>query len=138
MMRRLSAIVLVAVLALTGCAGESDYPPETASTLQSQVLLVSQSAQAGDPATAVRQLDELVVLVRDALAKGTITQARHDSILAAIELVRLDLEAAQAALEEQQRQLELEQQQQEEQQREDDKPGKGNDKPGKGDGDEDD
>lgn len=125
----LSSAIVLAVL--TGCAQQStEYPAETASALQSQVLLVSESAADGDPETALVRLDELEASVKDALARETITQERYDSIIASITLVRADLESAIAAIEEQQR-LEEEKRQEEDKkgnddEGEDDKPGKGN------------
>lgn len=125
----LSSAIVLAVLA--GCAQQStEYPAETASALQSQVLLVSESAADGDPETALVRLDELEASVKDALARETITQERYDSIIASITLVRADLESAIAAIEEQQR-LEEEKRQEEDKkgnddEGEDDKPGKGN------------
>lgn len=129
-MAMVSSAIVVAVL--TGCAQQStQYPAETASALQSQVLLVSESAAAGDPRTALVRLDELEASVKDALARETITQERYDSIIASISLVRVDLENAIAAIEQQR--LEEEQKRQEEEKKgnddkegDDDKPGKGN------------
>jgi hypothetical protein len=131
MMRRLAPVVIAAALVLGGCAADDDYPAATSQALQAHVLEVTESAASGDPAAALTRLDELVVLVKDALARETITAERHDSILAAVELVRIDLEAAIAAIEK-------------EQQENEEKPGKGpgndkppkEDKPGKGDEDD--
>jgi hypothetical protein len=115
MIRRLFPIAIAAALVLSGCAADDDYPAATAQTLQAHVLEVTQSAASGDPAAALKRLDELVVVVKDALARETITAERHDSILSAIDLVRVDLEAAIAAIEQ-------------EQQENEEKPGKGPDK----------
>ena len=124
------ATAVLCVAALTGCAQESsEYPAETASALQAQVLLVSESAAAADPATALVRLAELEAGAKDALARETITPERYESIIAAIALVRVDLETAVALIEQQQ--LE-EQQRQEEENKDGDKGNDDEDKPGKG------
>lgn len=95
MMRLLTALVGAAlVVALAGCAATAaDYPAEVASGLQQQVLGATAAAADSDYEAALARLDELEVAVADALARDSITQARGDSILAAIALVRADLEA---------------------------------------------
>lgn len=95
MMRLLSALIGVALaLTLAGCAGTAtDYSTPVASALQQQVLAATNAAAEGDYESALTRLDELEASVADALARGSISQARGDSILAAIALVRADLEA---------------------------------------------
>ncbi len=95
-MRRITGALICATLALAlaGCAGvASDYPATTASAFQQQVLATTSAAADGDYEAAITRLDELEVAVADALADGTISQARGDSILGAIALVRADLVA---------------------------------------------
>lgn len=91
------AIAIAGILSLGSCAPTSDYGSEAALALQSRVLTVTESSAAGDYVGALTRLDELEVSLRDAFARGEVTQERFDSILAAITLVRADLEAAIAA-----------------------------------------
>ena len=95
-MRRFGILAVIAAsLVLSGCAGDEPlYDAGAADRLQQQVLTVSETSAAGDFETALLRLDELVVQVNDALARGEITPERHQSILSAIELVRADLLAA--------------------------------------------
>lgn len=95
-MRRLLTALLGAALALAlaGCAtATTDYPAPVASALQQQVLDTTTAAADGDYESALTGLEELEVAVADALARGSISQPRADSILAAIALVRADLDA---------------------------------------------
>lgn len=99
---RMSGILIATaatVALLTGCAPQAAYEPETAERLQSQVLAVSTSTAEGDWAGASTRLMELEASTAEALARGEITQARHDAILAALQLVRSDVEAAIAQAE---------------------------------------
>jgi hypothetical protein len=94
---RFIAVGLALTISLAGCTAPSaPYGPATAAALQAQVLTVSQAATT-DPAAALTRLDELAASADDAFARGTVTSARHTSILAAIALVRADLESAVAA-----------------------------------------
>ncbi len=107
MSRRLPSLVASAVLVvwalagglvLSGCSIQPDpYPATTAAKLQSEVLAVSRSSAAGDYRASVTQLDELAVTLKDALARGTLSRERYNSISSAIALVRTDLESAIAA-----------------------------------------
>ena len=103
---RLAAVLVTCALVLTGCAAGSDpgatptasrYSSTIASELQSGVLSVTSSAAGGDPAGALNRLDELTATLADARARGTVTAARFESIMASIALVRSDLEVAVAA-----------------------------------------
>lgn len=116
MKRLVAGAVLAATLLVGGCASEDDYPLPIATELQSRVLAVTEAAAASDLGAALDRLSELEIDVRDALARGLITQERHDSIMAAIELVRRDLEAAIKAAEEAQREREAQEQEQEQEQ----------------------
>lgn len=107
--RRLRAVVAIALTAglLAGCAGGSSYDSATAERLQQQVLVVSTASADGDWAGASTALLELEASAATALARGEITQERFDAIMAALSLVRADIEAAvaeQAAAEEAARQ----------------------------------
>ena len=96
--RVIVAISVLVALSLTGCAQQpSDYGQAVAERLQEQVLVVSTSAADAELEAAVVALNELDVELKDALARGDISEARYDSITAAAALVRSDLEAAIAA-----------------------------------------
>jgi hypothetical protein len=127
MRTRSTGLMVVAVLAvalgLSSCTTEAtDYSAQTARPLQEQVLAVAEGAAAGQPSVSITRLDELVANLKDARARGTVSEVRYASISAAIALVRGDLETAVAA------QKQQEQQQQEQQQQQDEKPGKGHGK----------
>ena len=95
----LAAAVLAVTLALTGCAAqEPDYDPKVADRLQAEVLEVSQLSAAADYSAAMLALAELEVELKDALARGAITAERYESVMAALNLVRADLQAAIDAL----------------------------------------
>lgn len=89
----LPALVVAAVLGLTGCAG-SAYDAETARALQDRVAAVSTAAAAEDWPTTETELMELETEAQTALARGEITQARADAIMASVVLVRADVAAA--------------------------------------------
>jgi hypothetical protein len=92
-MTRFRGAVLALALVLTGCAAPApEYPGPTAAALQQQVLATTTAAADGDYDAALSGLDELQAAVGDAFDSGTITQARADSILSAIALVRAELE----------------------------------------------
>jgi hypothetical protein len=115
-MRNVALIMLATVLALSGCTAQyTDYSAQTARPLQEQVLTVADSSVAGDPAAALTHLDELAASLKDARAKGTVSDERYASISAAIALVRSDLEVAIAT----------QNQQEQQDQQKNEKPGKG-------------
>ncbi|MGN6160571.1 MAG: hypothetical protein ACTHOG_02600 [Marmoricola sp.] len=91
-----AAAVLGVALVVAGCSSTPTYNASTAQTLQSQVLAVAKSAQAGSYANGLKQLTALQRADDAALAKGDLTQAHHDAIAAAIALVRSDLSTLQA------------------------------------------
>lgn len=93
--RVVAASAVVLALSLSGCAPQQPgYEQTVVERLQSQVLAVSTSSAGADYAAALVRLDELVVKLKDALAREQISQSRYESIAAAAALVRLDLEAA--------------------------------------------
>jgi hypothetical protein len=94
-----AASALIAGLVLAGCSASPSekYDDDAATRLQERVLVATQTASTGDHTTALTTLAELEVELADALARGQITQARYDSVMAAIALVRADLGAAIAA-----------------------------------------
>lgn len=95
----LGAAVTAALLA--GCAPSSSaYDDGAAEQLQQHVLAVSSASAEADWATAATRSMELEAAATTALARGEITQERFDAIMAALALVRADIEAAVAAAEE--------------------------------------
>jgi hypothetical protein len=97
--RILAGWLLGAVLvtgALAGCAAAPELDRTAARQLQSQVLAVTEAAAANDPAAALTRLDELVVKLDEAAARGDVSFVRHQSIRKSIDAVRVDLTARQA------------------------------------------
>src|SRR5829696_7790251 len=91
-----AAAAAAAALLLSGCASQqqpSPYATAAAADLQQTVLHVTRAAGDGEFAAARTRLDELEVGTKVAHARGELTEARKDSILAAVALVRADLEA---------------------------------------------
>lgn len=99
MRRRTAAIsgALVVALALGGCASAPPYDAEVAAVLQSQVANITAASADGAWDAALTQLQALEADARDAHSRGAISVERRDSILAAIELVRLTLDAERTA-----------------------------------------
>ena len=64
--------------------------------LQSQVLAVTEAAAANDPAASLKHLDELVLKLDEAAARGEVSFKRHQSIRKSVDAVRADLNARQA------------------------------------------
>jgi len=94
----LASVLFAVAVGLSGCAPQTaDYGAELAGELQGEVLEVSQLAADADFDSALLALDELEVALKDARARGLLTEERYESILAATALVRSDLEAAIAA-----------------------------------------
>ncbi|GAA1689314.1 hypothetical protein GCM10009792_06840 [Microcella alkalica] len=97
--RLTSGLVLAFALTLAGCAPSSPartYSPTAASELQSVVLSLSEAASVGDHAAAAGSLDQLEAATIAAFSRGELSDARFDAIMAAIALVRDDLETALA------------------------------------------
>lgn len=96
--RSILPVALAVALVLGGCAAqEPGYDVDAAEHLQSEVLEVSELSAAADYPSALLSLTELEVSLKDARARGELTEERYESILAAAALVRTDLEAAIAA-----------------------------------------
>ena len=131
-MRRLpiAAAAVALALGLSGCAGGSTYPADTASTLQHGVLAVATAAEAKDYAGALTQLASLQQRNDAALKAGAIAADRHDAIATSLATVKADLTQLKAAADRAQLQQQLQQLQQQQQQG--DNKGKG--KKGGGDG----
>ncbi|OUE27451.1 hypothetical protein BFL36_02845 [Clavibacter michiganensis] len=91
------ATATTAVLLLAGCAGSSTPEGRALDDLQQRTLSVTQSSADGDYAKALAQLEDLRAAVEADLADGSIDQARHDEVIARIDAVRAQLEAAQEA-----------------------------------------
>jgi hypothetical protein len=107
-LRRTLIVAAAAAALLSGCAQAPAYEPETAERLQGQVLAVSTSTAEGDWAGASTRLMELEASASTALARGEITQERYDAIMAALQLVRADVDTALAAAEAERLRLEEE------------------------------
>ena len=98
--RRAMTVLTRCMLAagLAGCAGAAPELESTASAqLQQRVLEVTKSAASSNPAAALKSLDRLTSELDAAAAAGQVSFKRHRSITAAIDSVRADLTAAQAA-----------------------------------------
>lgn len=92
-----AATTLVAALLLTSCA--PTYDQATEQSLRRQVVAASQASAAGDWQGALQSLDAMASELESARANGKVDDERFESIVAAMELVRLDLEAAITAAE---------------------------------------
>ena len=90
------SLVLALLLALTGCAPAA-YDAETARDLQDRVAAVSIAAADSDWQATELELLELEAAATTALARGEVTDARAEAILAAIGLIRADVTQAIAA-----------------------------------------
>ncbi|MBM7387819.1 type II secretory pathway pseudopilin PulG [Clavibacter michiganensis] len=93
------AAATTAVLLLAGCAGSSTPEDRALDDLQQRTLSVTRSSADGDHEKALAQLEELRAAVEADLADGSIDQARHDEVIARIDAVRAQLEAARDAAE---------------------------------------
>ena len=60
-----------------------------------QVLAVTEAAAANDPAASLKRLDELVLKLDEAAARGDVSFKRHQSIRKSVDAVRADLNARQ-------------------------------------------
>jgi ABC-type phosphate/phosphonate transport system substrate-binding protein len=91
----LLAPALAVVVLLAGCA--PGYGQETAESLQTRVAAVTEASSVADWTRALAELDVLTADAAAALQAGLLPETRHDSIIAAIALVRAELDAALAA-----------------------------------------
>ncbi|WP_314196451.1 mucin-associated surface protein [uncultured Arthrobacter sp.] len=92
----LTGFTLAATLA--ACVGAApELETDAAAKLQERVLEVTKSAAGSDPAAALKSLALLSSELDAAAAAGQVSFKRHRSITAAINSVRADLTAAQAA-----------------------------------------
>ena len=99
--RKLAGLLAAVLLAgaLAGCGSAApELDRDAARQLQSQVLSVSQAAAANDTAGSLKLLDGLLARLDAAAANGEVSFKRHQSIKAAIDAVRADLAAQQAAV----------------------------------------
>ncbi|MFE5839832.1 mucin-associated surface protein [Arthrobacter sp. NPDC056493] len=97
---RMAAAVAGCLLAagLAGCTGSApELQADAAAQLQQRVLEVTKAAAGSDPAVALKSLDRLSSELDAAAAAGQVSFKRHQSISGAIDSVRADLTAAQAA-----------------------------------------
>lgn len=86
-MRR-GVITLGIVAILVSSCGERDLPAGVATSLQDQVALIRQAAEAGRPGYARSRLDALVEIVTSRLNRGVIDEERALEILDSSEAVR--------------------------------------------------
>ena len=93
----LGTVLLTTMLA--GCAPAPELDRDAARQLQSAVLAVTEAAAANDPAASLKRLDELVVTLDEAAARGEVSFKRHQSIRKSVDSVRADLTARQAEAE---------------------------------------
>jgi len=84
---------------LAGCAPAPELDRNAAGQLQSHVLAVTEAAAANDPAASLKHLDELVLTLDAAAARGEVSFKRHQSIRKSVDAVRADLNARQAEAE---------------------------------------
>jgi hypothetical protein len=88
----------VLAAALAACSVQpAELERDAAQQFQSKVLAVTEAAAANDTAGSLKLLDELVVGLDDAAARGEVSFKRHQSIKTSIDDVRADLLAQQAA-----------------------------------------
>lgn len=90
----LGTVVLTGTLA--GCAAAPELDGTAARELQSQVLSVTEAAAANDPTASLKHLDDLVLKLDEAAARGEVSFPRHQSIRKSVDAVRADLNAKQA------------------------------------------
>ena len=91
MTRLIAALLVVGLLA--GCASESaDLDSDVATTLQSSVVAVAETAADGDLATSLARLDTVQEHLDAAIAEGAVSAERAALIQSAIDAVRADLE----------------------------------------------
>ncbi len=90
-----AAFAIAAVLTLAACAGpKTELDAQTSEQWQAQVLAIAESAESGDPATALLDLAALETETTQARSDGEISAERAALIQQAITAVRADLEAA--------------------------------------------
>ena len=84
--------VLLAGTALSGC-GFAALEPGAAEELRKEVAAVTEAAQSGRYQEALRDLDNLAERLETAAEEGDVSVTREERISAAIDAVRLSLEA---------------------------------------------
>ncbi|MDQ4107204.1 MAG: hypothetical protein M3138_00140 [Actinomycetota bacterium] len=84
-MRRVIALGIAAIL-VSSC-GQSELPTGLGTTLQEQVALIRETAEAGRPGYARSHLNELVAMVTSRLQQGLIEEGRALEILESAEAV---------------------------------------------------
>lgn len=88
----LSSVMMVAILALTGCASTPTLDASLSKSMQESVRVAAAAAAEGDTSTALSTLDDLEKQLEAGTADGSVDSARATQITAAIEAVRSDLE----------------------------------------------
>ena len=90
-----AAIALSA--ALTACATTTpEIESGTSTEMQTTIVSIAESAAAGDPTTALTQLDALQQQLEAAIADGSVSMERATAIQTRIDVVRADLQPAPA------------------------------------------
>jgi len=93
--RPFGAIAIVIAFAMTSCSPA--YDAETRDGLRAHVVTVSEASAAGNWQAAIDELDAMTSDLAAAREDGRIDEDRFEAIVSAMEIVRLDLEAAIAA-----------------------------------------
>ncbi|MGW4929917.1 hypothetical protein ACWEOH_12255 [Agromyces sp. NPDC004153] len=91
----LGLVAIVVAFTMTACSPA--YDAETRDGLREHVVTVSEASAAGDWQAAIDELDVMTAELATAREDGQIDDDRFEAIVGAMELVRLDLEAAIAA-----------------------------------------
>jgi hypothetical protein len=84
MRRPLLAVALAASLALSGCAGTTSYPASVKEQLRTTILDVTTAASQNDFQGALNHLNDLQNELQDARDRGDISEARFNTVTAAI------------------------------------------------------
>ncbi|TYL54225.1 hypothetical protein [Agromyces mariniharenae] len=91
----LGLVAIVVAFTMTACSPA--YDAETRDGLREHVVTVSEASAAGDWQAAIDELDVMTAELATAREDGRVDDDRFEAIVGAMELVRLDLEAAIAA-----------------------------------------
>ncbi|WP_422934789.1 hypothetical protein [Sinomonas sp. P47F7] len=89
-----AAAACLAAAAVAGCAqSPSDFDSSVAASLQAATEKVRTDAAAGHYASALQELQNIESQANDAATQGKLSAARKQDVLAALALVRVDLQA---------------------------------------------
>ncbi|NUP75054.1 MAG: hypothetical protein HOQ07_10460 [Sinomonas sp.] len=91
-----AAAAFLVAAALAGCSqNTSDLDTSVAASLQAATQKVRDDAAAGRYASALQELATIETQANDAAAQGKLSLSRKQDVLAAVALVRADLQALQ-------------------------------------------